>query len=483
MVSAAPEHIRVSVFGGRTQLDIALPLDIPVSSFIPELARLVRSRDSDRDGDGTSRDERRTFSVLSRFDDDTVLPPDRTLREAGVVSGELLRLSSQRALSPPTLYDDVVDAVGRLNKGAYAAWDAMSARRMAFAGVHLVVLALVYCVVGRVHAANHYVIVGLAGVVAMALVGGAAMAHRSYRLDDVAAGLGWAAIPLTAGIAVSLLARYGHYGLAAACAAVLVSCVVYDRVVGVGRWGYLAAAVLSGLVGAAMLVRGLHVPADIVFVTAAVVVLLACLVVPRLTARLGRFETPTVVVESNREDWDFENPFEPDASTKKRDDDSGTSMPTAEAVWTKGKRAAITRAALLSGLAAAATVYVTLLTHSRAAMDWSVLVFALTCAAVLALRSRCFDTWFERGALAVPAVALVVIVCAAGQHGSRPMPEVVLGVLLAVGVGAALSGLGGSSGGPSSRLRTLLAYLDYLAVGSLIPLALWALGVYQRVGF
>ena len=45
VISAEPERIRVSVFGGRTQLDIRLPVDLPVSSFIPDLAKLVRSRD------------------------------------------------------------------------------------------------------------------------------------------------------------------------------------------------------------------------------------------------------------------------------------------------------------------------------------------------------------------------------------------------------------------------------------------------------
>jgi hypothetical protein len=32
-------------------------------------------------------------------------------------------------------------------------------------------------------------------------------------------------------------------------------------------------------------------------------------------------------------------------------------------------------------------------------------------------------------------------------------------------------------------LATLLSYLEYVAVGSLIPLALWVVGVYQRLGF
>ncbi|OBF86673.1 type VII secretion integral membrane protein EccD [Mycobacterium sp. 852002-51163_SCH5372311] len=484
VASAAPDHIRVSVFGGRTQLDIALPLDVPVSGFVPELARLVRSRDSERDGEATSKDERRTFWVLSRFDDGTALRPDQTLREAGVRSGELLRLSSQRALSPPILYDDVVDAVGRLNKAAYAAWNAASARWMAFAGVHLAALAIVYCLLGRGSLANHaghYVIVALAAAVVLMLTGGAGLAHRSYGLDDVAAALGWAAVPITAGIAWAVLARYGYFGLAAACATVLVLCAVYDRVIGTGHWAYLAGALAFGLIGIAMLGRALHGRADIVFVTSAVATILICLTVPRLTVRLGRFETPTVAVATNREDWDFENPFQPPASTNDRDGDSGTAMPTAEAVWARAKSAAVTRAALLTGLASGVAVDVTLLLGSGV-LHWPAFVFALACAAVLALRSRTVDTWFERAALAVPAAAIVVVGCVMAQGGITPMPVTGLGMLLAVAVGTALAGLTGAGGGLSPRLAALLAYAEYAAVGSLIPLALWVIGVYQRLG-
>jgi type VII secretion integral membrane protein EccD len=485
VVSAAPDHVRVSVFGGRTQLDIALPLDVPVSGFVPELARLVGSRAAERDGEAGSKegakDERRTFWVLSRFDTDAALRPDQTLREAGVVSGELLRLRSRPALSPPTLYDDVVDAVGQLNKSAYAAWNAASARWMAFAGIHLAALALAYCLVGRSFAAQYVVLVGLAAAVVMMLVGGAAIAHRSYGLDDVAAGLGWAAIPITAGIMWALLARHGDYGLAAGCAGLLVLYAVYDRLIGTGHWAYLATSVLLFLIGVALLGRALHLRADIVFVAVALVATLMCLLVQRLTAPLGRFETPTVDAETNREDWVFENPFAPPAAAKTdQDADSGTSMPTAEAVWTKVRSAAVTRAALLAGLAAGVAVDVALLLNSGAVLGWPTFVFVLACDTVLALRSRVFDTWFERTALGVPALAVVVIACVLAQRGISPIPLTALGVLLAVAVTAALAALTMPGGGSPRRLASLLSYLEYAAVGSLIPLALWVWGVYQR---
>lgn len=481
VVSAAPEQIRVSVLGGRTQLDIALPADVPVSGLVPELARLIRSRDRERDGEReapASEDERRSYWVLRLVESDlekgAVVRPDQTLREAGVGSGDLLRLSPRRALSPPTLYDDVVDAVGRLNRTAHAAWTTTSARWLAFAGVHLAALGIVYCLIGRV--GNRPVVLGLAGAVVLTLVGAATMAHRSFSLDDVAAALGWAAIPITFGIAGSWLFRYGDYGVAAACGAVLILCGLYARVVGTGRWAYLACGLVSGLVGAGLAARGAHARADIVFVTLAVLATLASLVVRRLTARLGRFDTPTVNVENDREDWNFENPFEPPAPSK--DGDSGTVMPTAEEVWTKAETAAVTRAGLLAGLAAAAGVAVTLLL--RGGVEWSGFAFALACAAVLALRAATLDTWPERAAVAVPAVAVVVITCVLAQGGTSVQALAGVGVLLAIALVASVVGL---AVGRAGRAAGLVSYLDYLAVGSLFPLALWVVGGYQRLGF
>ena len=97
VVPAAPEQIRVSVLGGHTQLDIALPADVPVAAFLPELAELIRSRDARRDDDIAARDERRTFWVLSRIAGGGALAPSETLRTAGVSNGDLLRISARRA--------------------------------------------------------------------------------------------------------------------------------------------------------------------------------------------------------------------------------------------------------------------------------------------------------------------------------------------------------------------------------------------------
>lgn len=481
VVPAAPERIRVSVLGEHTQLDIALPLDVPVSNFLPDVARLINSRKSTQVDESTG-DERRTFWMLSRFEGGSMLAPEQTLREADVVNGELLRLSSERALSPPTLYDDVVDAAARLNKAAYAAWDAASARLMAFVGIHLAAVVLVYLLVGTAFPTDRVAKVGIAVAVVFALVGAAAIAWRSYRLSDVATALGWAAIPITAGILWATLARYGPYGLAAACGILLLLNIVYYRAIGVGHWGYLATSIPVLLGAPAFLAYAAGLRLDIVCLSAALVAALASLAVPRLTGRLGSFETPTVAVEVERDEWAFENPFVPPAASKSdRDSHSGVSMPTAEAVWNQVRAASLTRAALWTGLATTVAVAVIVVLHRQVSVGWPALAFAWAVAAVLGLRSRVPDTWFERAGAAVPGLALLMVSCVIAQDGKAPIALTAVGVLLAVAAGAALLGIL-EPGRGSDKLSTVLNYLEYVAVAALIPLAMWVVGIYDSLG-
>lgn len=79
IVSAEAEHVRVSVFGDRTQLDIAIPLDIPIASYLPELAQLVLSRGVPMMPMRTHV-SRKNHWVLRHVDSNTPLPANSSLR-------------------------------------------------------------------------------------------------------------------------------------------------------------------------------------------------------------------------------------------------------------------------------------------------------------------------------------------------------------------------------------------------------------------
>ena len=471
VVSAAPDAIRVSVFGGRTQLDVALPADVPVAAFLPELAQLIGSRDTRRDDDMIDRDERRTFWVLSRVTGEIPLAPDATLRAAGVTNGELLRITQKRALSPPALFDDVVDAAARLNRASYAAWDAGAASVMAFAGLWLCAAVWVYFLMADALSSHRGVVVGGSTLTVITLVGGAALVHRVLGLPDVAAAVSWPAIAISAAVGWTVAARYGDYGLAAACAALLVLTAVYYRVIGVGHWAYIASAVVFTFGGLALTGRAIGVQVEVLGTVAATVAALGCLAVPSLTARLGRFPAPTAE-RTARRDRPFDNPTD--------DTDSGATMPTAEEVWGRVRSAALTRAGLLAGLAAVAVAgaCVVLIVD----FGWPALAFASACAAMLALQGRRAATVPERVALAVPALALVLIECVVAQSGTGPARFAGVGVLMALALAATFAGLIVASGRRPRWVSTAAAYLEYTTAAALIPLALWPLGLYDRLG-
>ncbi len=257
VVPAAPDQIRVSVLGGHTQLDVALPADVPVAAFLPELAELIRSRRARRDDDMADRDERRTFWVLSRIEGGAALAPNETLRTAGVSNGELLRISARRALSPPMLHDDVVDAAARLNRAAYAAWNPAAAKVMAFAGLWLGAAVWVIFLMADALSAHRTVVVVGAAFTTVALIAGAAVVHRVLDRSDIATAAGWPALAITAALAWVLAAPHGAGGVAVGCAILVVLTGVYYRVIGTGHWAYIAAAVVFAFGGAALLGRAL----------------------------------------------------------------------------------------------------------------------------------------------------------------------------------------------------------------------------------
>jgi hypothetical protein len=88
----------------------------------------------------------------------------------------------------------------------------------------------------------------------------------------------------------------------------------------------------------------------------------------------------------------------------------------------------------------------------------------------------------ERAALAIPALALIVIECVQAQSSGGPVRLAGVGVLAALAVVATVAGLMVTSGRRPGWLPTAVAYLDYAMVAALIPVALWPLGVYDRVG-
>jgi type VII secretion integral membrane protein EccD len=463
VVSAASPHVRLSLLSNRTQVDVTLPLDVPIANLTPELVKLGRvggDAELDAGEDPFDSEAKHNVSVLTRFDSTTPLPSSSTLRETGVADGELLRLTTRRALTAPTLYDDVVDAAARLNKTSYASWDAAAARWMTFAGVHLASGIWVYFLLADAFAPNRAAFVGLSAAVVLTLTSGAALAYRSHGQSDIGAALGWAVLPITPAIGWAVLHGLGSYGLAAGCAAMVAISALLFRVVGTGRWGYLAFGLTFALTGLALAAYSAGAPASWVGAGLATIATLSCLAVPRVAFRLDRAEHAA-----------------PEATATDSAIPSG-----AEDIWARVRSETLTRSALYTGLAVSAGLGALAVLTSPGPLRWSSLAFALGCAAALGIYALRPVTKEERAGLAIPAVALAILSCALAQRGNQPMALVGLGVLLTTTLGFAVIGAIAPAGRLSARPRVALAYLAYLITAALIPLGMWVVGLYGRLG-
>jgi type VII secretion integral membrane protein EccD len=482
VIPAAPQQVRVSFLGSRTQVDVSLPLDVPIANLTSQLVKLTRVREADQTDthdDPFANEAKHNIWVLSRRDGKTPVPPNITLRQAGVAEGELLRLTAVRALSAPTLYDDVVDAAARLNKAGYAGWDATAARWMTFAGVYLAAAVSVYFLVADAFAPNRTAMVGLSAAVALMLAGVAVLAQRSYAQSDIGAASGWAALPIAAAVAWVALHGLGGYGLAAGCAAMVLVSAALFRAIGTGHWGYLAVGVIAGLDGLALVVHTAGVRADLVGTGLALVATLGCLAVPRVTVRFARAEP--VSRDPEPDDATSANRLTSPQAAEPKQIDTVT-PPAVEGVWARVRAETLTRSALYTGLTVSAGLGVWAVLTSRGPVQWSGLAFALGCAATLGLYTQRPVTAVERAGLALPAVAILVLSCVLAQEGSQPMPLAGFGALLAATVAFAVIGASARAGRMPERLKTVLAYLNYLMTAALIPLALWVAGAYGRWG-
>ncbi|MCP9271566.1 type VII secretion integral membrane protein EccD [Mycolicibacterium arenosum] len=471
-ISAAPELIRIAVLADRTQLDVALPVDVPVAALLPDLVSLVRSRHGDEAEETSASPTWHRFWVVSRIDPVVTLAPDTTLREAGVSSGEVLRLTTQPALSPPTLHDDVVDAAARLNRTAHVGWSADSARWMGCAGLMAAGLVWVYFVAGEAFAGHRSVMVALAAVVVAATVGAAALAHRIYRRADVATALGWTIIPVVAALAWVAVHGRGSLALAAGAGSTILVLGVCRWVIGTGGWAFVACAVLlaAGLAGA--LGHAAGAGTSTVGAVTAVLGAFAC----SGTARLHRRR-----VSGTGDPGDTAPRLGAAFGESERITHPDTGLPTAETVWADVRAAERTRSAVSAGLTATVACGATAVLYAAPA-TWDRVSFAVLCATVLALTALTRRDRLQQAAFAVPAALIVMLATVRAQEGSTVMASAALVTLVVSAVAAAAGALADAGDATRARLRTAAAYLRYVTFAALIPVAVWVDGGLAVVG-
>jgi len=258
--------VRVSVSSGSRRVDLVLPGSVPVAELVPELARSVGLLDA-----ATVYGGYRVATAGGR-----VLDGGSGLVVQGVGDGGLLTVTAGVDERPPRVYDDIVEAMTDVVERDLAPWSPASGRRTA-----LTAATLLMALGGVALFVQHdSLLAGVAaGVVAVALVAGAAVLSRAQHEPEAAVAVAWMGAGYAALGALMLTLRDGQpfFGTALACAGggALVAGLV--SVVGLGEGRVLT--IPPAVVGAVALATGLLLhtfdvdPAVLLTTTLALVVL------------------------------------------------------------------------------------------------------------------------------------------------------------------------------------------------------------------
>ncbi|MDV3128476.1 type VII secretion integral membrane protein EccD [Mycobacterium sp. 21AC1] len=460
-VSPVPDLVRVAVVGQHRQIDLSLPLDVPVALLVPEVLRLF-------DGAGSEDRPKDVVWVLVGARSGAPLGPDDTLREAEIAQDDVLYLRGRRTVSAPTLYDDVVDAAAHLNQSGHPGWNPSAAGNIAYLGVGLAAAVWVYLVLIDASSPRRAAILGLSAFVVVTLFVIAAIFARSGRAPRAATALGWASLPIAAAGCWAGLSPYGPLALAGGALTLMLLCTAGYRLIGAGVGGFTAAGVFSACAAIGLVIHAAGLTHTRAGVCLAVGAAVATLAVPRLTAWL-----------------DYSRLARPEQADQQASPGTAAA-PGGDDVGRRGALARALRGGLSAGLAVGACCAAATVVWGAPTPSWSTLAFGVVCAAALGLPRPVTRTGVGRAASGLPAVALLVVIAFAAVKGDEAMSVAGVSVLLVCAIVLAVVGSGSRTGSgfaqPHLRCRKLLSSASYLAFTLIAPSALWVVGAYSRWG-
>ncbi|MEI5101251.1 type VII secretion integral membrane protein EccD [Streptomyces sp. PmtG] len=179
---------RVTVVAPDSRIDVALPEDMAVADIHPEILRLTGQ--TQEVGAPTG------FHLVRR--DGAVLDGARTLAAQRVLDGEVLSLRPFATSLPPTVYDDVSDAVASAVTRDRHLWndDLLRVAGLIGGAVLLALMALVLWYADPVRHDTHGLPAVVAGAAGLLLTAFAGVRARVYADRAASAALGLGALPL-----------------------------------------------------------------------------------------------------------------------------------------------------------------------------------------------------------------------------------------------------------------------------------------------
>ncbi|WP_439032309.1 type VII secretion integral membrane protein EccD [Gordonia terrae] len=483
-----PQLVRVSVLGGNTQLDVGLPAGVPIAALIGDLVAQIESRNPTRhdpdDPDADARNPGRPHDRQNKWTLALVgqepLPLHRSLSESGIRDGDLLLLTSTRTGESPVLFDDVVDAVARLNESQFVGWTATAARRVGYALALIAAVAAAASLAAVRPDTGALWYAGLSGLAVLGLVTASTIVSRYYRDESTSTFLSLCAAPMA--FVTGMILTPGSFGaahLTLGFALTLVAAVVTYRMTAVGATAHSAvtsAALLGALGCGARLLVDAPVP-DVAAVVAAVGLLMIGLA-PRATILLAKLPLPPVPTAGAAIDV---KDIEPRPAIEGIGAIGATALPKADALERRSYIANAYLTGIVGGLTAVTAVSAVLTAAPLAGFEWRNAVFAAIIGIVLCLRGRSHSDLFQAGTL-IAGGSLVVIALLVGlAFGDDRWPVIgfALGILFVIA--AFVFGVVAPEQDFSPVMRRWAEIGEYILVALIVPLLLWLLDLYRIV--
>ncbi|WP_458686190.1 type VII secretion integral membrane protein EccD [Nocardia tengchongensis] len=466
----APDLARVTILAKHTQVDMAIPVDVPVALIIPSLVDMVdqhnRANDFDLDGEPVEPQE----WVLARIGQ-APFSNSLSLAEQGVRDGELLMLESAERSAPAPLFDDIMYNVAIADADHFRGWSPRTARRTGSVPAVAGMLTGCFGLLATPDALPSWVCATVATAVTLLLVTAGTVLARIYRDPASALLLGGCALPtaFTAG-ALFVPSHYGWAnGLLGAVLAGATALLAW-RASGVGPGLFIGAATLAVFaIPAALVGLFTELPVRAIGGGVAALGLAGLSLAPRLSILLARLPLPPVPAPGT--------PIDPTED----DPDDHRALPTLEALQAKSEQARD----YLGGLVVATTLVV--VTGGVASVDpaagrpfWPGFALALVCAAVLLFRSRTY-AGAEQAVVLIAGGAAIVLLMLIGAALTHRQPLAVFGVALLLFAAALVLGFLVPRRRATPPVRRAVELLEYGFVAAVAPLAFWVTGLYALV--
>ncbi|WP_353961377.1 type VII secretion integral membrane protein EccD [Antrihabitans cavernicola] len=458
----------MTILAQRTQVDLAVPLDVPVALLIPGIVDMITSHGRTNEFDDDVEHFEPKQWVLARVGQPP-LSSTLSLGEHGVKDGELLMLESASATAPAPLFDDIMYNVASADADTYRRWTPASARTLGS------ILAAVATVTGCFSllwsgAGSDDLIGGICALfVTLLLLIAGTVASRVYYDQRSALVLCGCALPTA--FSAGLLFVQGDLSWAhtlLATVTVGATAVLALRISGVGLTLFTGVAAVAFFVAPAAFVGLLtEHPLRAIGAVLAGVALAALVFAPRIAMLFAKLPLPAVPAPGTSID-----PLDDDPSDHR-------AMPTFAELSAKSERAR----KYLTGLIAA-TVAVTVggaltaaETASSGGIYWPGTAFAIVCAVVLMFRGRTYSS-AEQAITLIAGGAVVLVALLIGAAIATDAPLIVFGAALVLAVAALVLGVLAPNRSFSPPMRRAVELLEYACIAAVVPLVCWVADLY-----